>query len=87
MTPCIVTYEFLIAERANSPPDQETIADPLQLPFTPVTGPAAPRLPPERHVPNSAATMRRRITVALVERLPRCPCCGSGRARGERRIV
>ena len=34
-------------------------------------------LPPrtERHIPNSIATMRRRLIVALVNRLHRCPCC------------
>jgi hypothetical protein len=26
-------------------------------------------------VPSSIASIRRRITIALVARLPRCPCC------------
>jgi hypothetical protein len=26
-------------------------------------------------VPHSIASMRRRLTMALVARLPRCPCC------------
>jgi hypothetical protein len=30
---------------------------------------------PERHVPNSIATIRRCLTVGLVHVLPRCPCC------------
>src|SRR4051795_3160051 len=30
---------------------------------------------PERHVQHSIASLRRRIAVALVTRLPRCPCC------------
>ena len=30
---------------------------------------------PERHVPHSIATIRRRLTVGLVHLLPRCPCC------------
>jgi hypothetical protein len=34
-----------------------------------VTDPAAPPLRPERQVPNSIATMRRRLTVALAQRL------------------
>ena len=33
------------------------------------------RLRPERHIPNSIATMRRRLIVALVRTLSRCPCC------------
>jgi hypothetical protein len=30
-----------------------------------------------RHIPNSIATLRQRLIVALVEHLPRCPCCGT----------
>jgi hypothetical protein len=30
---------------------------------------------PERHVPHSIASIRRRLAVALVSSLPRCPCC------------
>jgi SRSO17 transposase len=30
---------------------------------------------PERHIPNSIATLRRRLIVALARTLPRCPCC------------
>ena len=41
----------------------------------PVTDPAAPPLRTERHIPNSIATMRRRLTVALAQRMSRCPCC------------
>jgi SRSO17 transposase len=47
-----------------------------KLPFPKVTDPEEPPLRPERHVPNSIATMRRRLAAALAERLPRCPCCG-----------
>src|SRR3954453_20843316 len=35
------------------------------LAFPRVIDPAAPPIRPERHVPNSIATMRRRLTVAL----------------------
>ena len=45
------------------------------LPFPKVTDPEAPPLRPERHVPNSIATMRLRLNVGLVARLSRCPCC------------
>ena len=45
------------------------------LPFPPVTDPAAPPLRTERHIPNSIATMRRRLIIALAKHLGRCPCC------------
>jgi hypothetical protein len=32
-------------------------------------------LQPERHVPNSIATIRRRLSAALASTLSRCPCC------------
>ncbi len=44
-----------------------------KLPFPPVDDPALPPLRPERHVSNSVATMRRKLTAALAERLSRCP--------------
>jgi SRSO17 transposase len=64
ITLCIAAYGFLIAER---------------LSFPQVTDPADPPLRPERHVQNSITTLRRRLIVALVEQLPRCPCCRVGR--------
>src|SRR5216684_1075187 len=51
------------------------------LPYPTVTDPEDPPLRPERHVPNSIATVRRRIIDALVRRLPRCPCCRASTAR------
>ena len=51
------------------------------LPFPTVTDPEAPPLRPERHIPNSIATMRRRLIVALVRTLPRCPCCADSRSK------
>ncbi|HEX4179868.1 MAG TPA: hypothetical protein VHY32_03685, partial [Caulobacteraceae bacterium] len=50
-----------------------------RLAFPTVTDPEAPPIRPERHIPNSIATLRRRLAVALVKRLPRCPCCGQRR--------
>jgi hypothetical protein len=41
------------------------------------TDPEAPPIRPERHIPNSIATMRRRLIVALARTLPRCPCCNA----------
>ena len=86
ITLCIAAYGFLIAERALFPPqDPDTLADPQRLPFSPVTDPEVPPLRPERHIPNSIATLRRRLIVALVGHLPRCPCCGTARMTGEKR--
>jgi hypothetical protein len=47
------------------------------LPFPKVTDPEAPPLRPERHVPNSIATLHRRLIVKLVAILSCCPCCGA----------
>jgi hypothetical protein len=41
------------------------------LPYPAVTDPEDPPLRPERHIPNSIATMRRRLIIAIVHRLPR----------------
>jgi SRSO17 transposase len=56
-----------------------------RLPFPVVTDPEAPPLRPERHFPNSIATMRRRLITALVRTLPRCPCCAAPTVRREQR--
>jgi hypothetical protein len=55
-------------------PPQQTIPPGCSrdLPFPTITDPAAPPLRPERHVPDSIATMRRRLVAALVKTLPRC---------------
>jgi DDE superfamily endonuclease len=47
------------------------------LQYPTVTDLEAPPLRPERHIPNSIATMRRRLFVALVKTLSRCPCCAA----------
>ncbi|MFZ1885762.1 MAG: hypothetical protein WAU53_19705, partial [Rhodoplanes sp.] len=54
------------------------------LPFPTVIDAAAPPLRPERHVPNSIATMRRRLVAALVKTLPRGPCCAAPIVRRSR---
>ncbi len=46
-----------------------------RLSFPMVTDPAAPPLRPERHIPHSIATLRRRIAHALAQTLQRCPRC------------
>jgi SRSO17 transposase len=74
---CIAAYGFLVAERAAFPPPRAPAAAgwSRRLPFPAVSNPAAPPLRPERHVPHSIATLRRRIAHALAQLLPRCPCC------------
>ena len=77
-TLCIAAYGFLIAERGAIPPqDQVSPRRSRDLPFPRVTDPGVPPIRPERHIPNSIATMRRRLIVALARTLPRCPCCNT----------
>ncbi len=83
-TLCIAAYGFLISEREAIPPPD--LVPPggsrpgsRNLPFPTVTDPEAPPIRPERHIPNSIATIRRRLTVALARSLQRCPCCNAPR--------
>jgi len=57
------------------PPNRPGAAKALSFPV--VQDPEAPPIRPERHVENSIATMRKRLTVALDRSLYRCPCCQS----------
>jgi hypothetical protein len=64
--------------RARTPPQE--IVPPRSsrnLPYAKVISPDNPPLRPESHVPNSIATMRRRLVAALVTTLSRCPCCAA----------
>src|SRR3954470_151302 len=72
---CIAAYAFLVAERCRFPPPRA--GDPSSRPPSgrPATAPATPPVRPERHRPASIATLRRHLAVALMRRLPRCPCC------------
>jgi Transposase DDE domain len=75
-TLCIAAYGFLVSERETIPPaDLVPPGCSRNLPFPPVINPEAPPIRPERHIPNSIATMRRRLIIALTRRLSRCPCC------------
>ena len=77
-TLCIAAYGFLIAERGALPPSGPPLLHRSRdLPFPTVTDAEAPPIRPERHIPNSIATMRRRRIVALAKTLPRCPCCNA----------
>ena len=77
-TMCIAAYGFLISESETIPPSGPRPAGRFSQVVVPA--PEAPPLRPERHVPNSIATVRRRIIDALVRRLPRCPCCRASTA-------
>jgi hypothetical protein len=59
-----------------SPSSGESPAN-LTSSLAPVTDPEAPPIRPERHIPNSIATIRRRLIVVLARSLPRCPCCNA----------
>ena len=85
-TLCIAAYGFLISERETIPP-QDLVAPgrSRHLRYPTVTDREAPPLRPERHIPNSIATVRRRLIAALISRLPRCPCCAAPIARPTRR--
>ena len=69
---------ILISERETIPP-QELVSPRCSrnLPYAKTISPEDAPLRPERHVPNSIATMRRKLVVALVATLSRCPCCAA----------
>ena len=71
---CIAAYAFLVAERCRFSPRAGGPGSPSPS-GRPATGPGAPPVRPERHSPASIATLRRHLGVALMRRLPRCPCC------------
>jgi len=64
-----------LGRQPHHPSLSERFAAARRLSFPPVTDPEVPPLRPERHIPNSIATLRRRMIVALTKRLSRCPCC------------
>ncbi len=74
---CIAAYGFLISKREAIPPSAPRCARPFPLSarYPTAIDPEAPLLRPERHIPNSIATVRRRLIAALVSKLQRCPCC------------
>ena len=76
-TLCIAAYGFLVSERERKFPPQKIVQPNCSrnLPYVKSTGREDPPLRPERHVPNSIATMRRKLMVALAATLSRCPCC------------
>ena len=72
----IAAYGFLMAERCVFPPQHRFAPARTHRPALPQgSSPVAPPIRPERHVPHSIASVRRRLTVTLISSLPRCPCC------------
>src|SRR5208282_5497414 len=87
-TLCIAAYGFWSPRGRGFPPqDLVTPLSSKNLPFPKVTDPEAPPPRTERHVPNSIATMRRRLIIALVSTLSRCPCCATPAGKGSRRKI
>ena len=73
-----------VSERGAFPPQQLLPkCSSRNLPYPKVIDPEAPPLGPERHVPNSIPTLRRRLIIELVANLSRCPCCA---AKTQRRL-
>ena len=71
----IAACGLLISLRETIPPqNQPRPGTAKRLPFPKIKDPAALPVRPERHVPTSIPTLRRRLTVALANRMPRCPC-------------
>ena len=72
---CIAAYGFLVAERCRfSPPGWRPRLEAPERPagYRPRGSSRAPGAAQSRR---SIATLRRHLAVALMRRLPRCPCC------------
>src|SRR6516162_4721897 len=82
-TLCIAVYGFLVSERETIPPSGPGCSIKFEMPTLP---PEAPPLRPQRHVPNSIATLHRRVVYAIAQALlPRCPVCARNFPRNSRR--
>lgn len=75
VTLCIAAYGFLVQRRCRHPQADQVGTSARNLPYPRVTDPSSPPVRPERHVPWSIRTLRKRLSVGLARRLPRCPCC------------
>src|SRR5947208_13972606 len=72
--PCALRLTDSWSPKGRRFPPQDHV-EPLcsrNLPFPTVTDPEDPPLRPERHIPNSIATMRRRLADAIIKTLQRC---------------
>lgn len=77
-TLCIAAYGFLVSERiaaGGSRSTKKSSHSARFLPFPRITSRAAV-LRAQRHVADSLATLRHQLSVSLLVRLIRCPCCG-----------
>ena len=70
-----LTDSWSRSEKPFPPQKQPPPKSSRKLLFPKIIGRGDPPLRPERHVPNSIATVRRRLSAALVSTLSRCPCC------------
>ncbi len=81
-TLCIAAYGFLISERDTIPPSGPRAVPSFPKPAVPDGyRPRGAPIRPERHIPDSIPTLRRRLTVALARKLDQCPCCNAPRSR------
>jgi hypothetical protein len=75
---CIAAYGFLVSERNRfSPLHTPAMLDYQSPRCRQTSGHAARRARPERHNPNSIATLRSVMARLLLTQLPHCPFCGS----------
>src|SRR4051794_6754873 len=73
VTLTLAAYGFLVMRRCQTFQPAGGRARALSFPV--VEDPANPPIRTERHAPFSIPTTRRRLTVGIARRLPRCPCC------------
>jgi Transposase DDE domain len=72
-TLCIAAYGFLVTERCAFSPQALAVAKASACRAT--SGPAVPRLRPQRHEPTSIATLRIILARLLLRALPHGPYC------------
>lgn len=85
VTLCIAAYGFLVQRRCRHPQADQVGTSARNLPYPRVSDPARPPVRPERHVPWSIPTLRKRLAVGLMHRLSRCPCCQAQRPSSDAR--
>jgi hypothetical protein len=77
-TLCMAAYGFLVAERNRfSPRPAPVILDSLLPGRRRASARAGRRARPERHNPQSIATIRLVLARLILRQLPHCPFCGS----------
>jgi len=83
-TMCIAATDSWSPKGNDSPSGPRSAARLRNLPYPTVTDPEDPPLRPERHVPNSIATVRRRIIRRARQTLATMSCCRASAARRDR---